>query len=109
MKVGIIQFAPLLGDLNRTIEKLDSLIDQTGSADLVVLPELANSGYNFVSPQQAFDLAESVDNSIFLDFIAKKARDNNSFIVTGFNEKDGDKLYSSSVLIGPDGYIGQYR
>jgi predicted amidohydrolase len=109
MKVGIIQFAPLLGDLNGTIKKLDSLIDKTGSADLVVLPELANSGYNFVSPQQAYDLAESIDNSIYLDFIAKKACDNNNFIVTGFNEKDGDKLYSTSVLIGPDGYIGQYR
>ena len=109
IKAAFIQFAPYLGDLNKTIILLDKLIDKSKSADLLVLPELANSGYNFNSKEQAFQLAESINNSKFIRFLHDKCRRHDLYIVSGFNENDNGKLYNSAVLIGPNGYIGKYR
>jgi predicted amidohydrolase len=109
MKLGIIQFSPYLGDLDKTIKKLDSMLDEVKEADLIVLPELANSGYNFDSKEQAFELAESADNSIFLNYLIDKSKELNTYIVSGFNEKENDSIYSSSAILGSEGIIGTYR
>jgi len=109
MKLGIIQFAPYLGDLEMTIKKLDPLLEEVKEADLIVLPELANSGYNFLSRKQAFETAEPLKNSKFVEYILSKSKQYNAFIVTGFNELDVKNIYSSSLLVGPKGTIGIYR
>lgn len=109
MNIGIIQFAPLLDSPDQTLEKLDHLLDQSAGADLVVLPELANSGYNFQSREQAFRLAEPLHDSRFIRFLEEKAKRNSFFIISGFNEREGNHIFSSSVLIGSLGVIGLYR
>lgn len=109
IKAGFIQFSPVLGDKEENIRKLEVLIQQGQDAQLLVIPELANSGYNFESKEQAFSLAEHVDNSPFIDFLSDQARKYNLFLVAGMNEEDDGKLYNSSVLIGPKGLVGTYR
>ncbi len=109
MKTGFIQFSPLLGQPEATIKKLDSLLDEAAAADLIVLPELANSGYHFTDKKMALDLAEEVSDSPFIRFLEAKAKANQQYIVSGFHEKAGELLFNSSVLIGPSGYIGTYR
>ncbi|WP_234445863.1 nitrilase-related carbon-nitrogen hydrolase [Carboxylicivirga marina] len=108
MKISLIQFEPQLGNIQANIDAIAHLLDESES-HLYVLPELANSGYNFDSKEQAFNYSESVDNSIFLDYLKAEAINRNTFFVTGFCERDDDKLYNSSVLIGPNGIIGIYR
>ena len=109
IKAGFIQFQPILGEPETNISKLTALLEQASEADLVVIPELANSGYNFESKKQAYELAEEITKSVFVDFLIAEARKNNLFIVSGVNESDKGKLYNSSVLIGPKGLIGKYR
>lgn len=109
MKIGYVQFAPLLGDLEATIEKLEPLIRQGESADLLVLPELCNSGYLFREYEEAWNSAEEIDRSAFIEFLTLKCRDLGMHIVSGFNEKDGNHLYNTAVLIGPRGFMGKYR
>ncbi|RLD56850.1 MAG: carbon-nitrogen hydrolase [Bacteroidetes bacterium] len=109
MKAGFIQFSPVLGDLKSNMENLSRLIDRAAKADLVVIPELANSGYNFKNREQAFNLAEEAENSEFINFLVEKAREFNLHIVSGFNEKEGKKLFNTSVLVNPNGIIGKYR
>jgi len=109
INIGIIQFAPVLGDQDLTINKLDDMLNEVKDADLIVLPELANSGYNFVSRQQAFDLSEKLEQSRFVDFLYARSREMNSYIVSGINEREDSKIYSSSILIGPEGVVGTYR
>jgi len=109
IKAGFIQFNPILGDPNANTNSISKLLDQTAEADLIVIPELANSGYNFESKEQAISLAEKIDSSPFVEFLIEKSRLLNLFIVSGINEIENSKLYNSAVLVGPDGLIGKYR
>ena len=109
MKIGCIQFEPSLGNLDDTIKRLETLIPDAAGADLIVLPELANSGYNFISQEQAWDSAESIENSRFINFLQHISKKHQFHIVSGFNERLGNKLYNSAVLIGPTGVLGKYQ
>ena len=109
MKVGFIQLAPVLGDVQATIRKIDRLIHHCEIADILVLPELCNSGYNFNSYQQAWETSEEVESSVFVQYLKSKCKQFNLFIVAGFNERHNELLYNSAILIGPKGYIGKYR
>jgi predicted amidohydrolase len=109
VKIGFIQFAPVLGDLKTTINRLDPLICAHTGADILVLPELCNSGYNFRSYEQCWAASEEITNSVFLRYLESLCSEEKLYIVSGFNERDGDKLFNSSILVGPDGYIGKYR
>ena len=55
-------------------------MERAPEADLIVIPELANSGYNFESKKQANELAEEISKSVFVEFLIAEARKNNSFI-----------------------------
>jgi len=109
LKIGFIQFAPVLGDVEATIRKIDGLIDQSQITDILVLPELCNSGYNFTSFEEAWKTSEEIENSIFINYLLSKCKQFNLYIVSGFNERDNKDLYNSAILIGPEGYIGKYR
>ncbi len=104
-----MQFSPLLGDAQGTIQAIERLLDGCEGTDILVLPELCNSGYQFTSYKQAWDTSESIEGSPFVEFLESKCRSLNMHIVTGLNERDGELLYNSAVLIGPGGYIGTYR
>ncbi|HKK66708.1 MAG TPA: nitrilase-related carbon-nitrogen hydrolase, partial [Bacteroidales bacterium] len=108
-KIGILQFAPQLGHIDANMNKIDNLLQDSSDADIWVLPELASSGYNFSSRGEAMKYSEEIKTSRFVDFLIKKARQYNAWFVSGINERDGDLLYNSAVLISPNGLEGLYR
>ena len=69
MKVGFIQFAPLLGDIDENIRILDRMIAHAEDAELLVLPELCSTGYRFKYRQRAVRLSESVADSRFVRYL----------------------------------------
>jgi predicted amidohydrolase len=108
LRMGFYQFRPLFGrvELNRkkVLEKLSS-----AEADLLVLPELAFTGYQFQDWHELFPLAEDPANSPTIEMMSELCSAKNFFIVSGFAEKEGEDLYNSAVLIGPNGLIHIYR
>ncbi len=109
LKIGFLQFSPMLGDVQATIQSIERLLSGCDEADILVLPELCNSGYNFTSYKQAWDASEHIEGGPFIEFLIAKCKSLNTHIVTGLNERDGELLYNSAVLIGPNGHIGAYR
>ncbi len=109
MKIGYVQFCPGLNEPEKNLADIERLVMSAEEADLLVIPELANSGYNFASKKQAFDLSITIGDSSFINRLVELSHKQNTHIVCGINERDGDKLYNSAVLVGPSGLIGKYR
>lgn len=109
-KVSIIQFQPDFLNPEENIRRIKPWLEKVPDSHLVVLPELANSGYNFRNPDEAFGSSEVIDGKgLFQEFLISEAIDRDLFIVSGINEREGDKLYNSAILVGPEGLIGKYR
>ena len=106
---AIVQFTPKLGDPVYNLKKVDELSRSLNGVDLIVLPELANAGYNFRDYDEALACSESIENGTFTKFLFFLARKKNCYIVSGINENDGGTLYNTAILAGPDGLIGKYR
>ncbi len=109
MRVAYVQFAPELCNVAANVATLRRLAARFDEADLVVLPELANSGYNFPSRQAAAKCAESTRGGPFLEALLGIAASAGQHIVTGLCERDGQALYNAAVLLGPTGVLGTYR
>ncbi len=109
MQLSIIQFTPIFGDIDKNIEQLTKLIEKVDEANLIVLPELASTGYKFKDRDEAMTLSERANDSRFLSFLSGVASRKSCYIVAGFNEREGEKLYNSSALIRSGGIVGVYR
>lgn len=101
-----IQFANVPGNVQRVLE----VIEEAGQhgADLVVFPECMLSGYAYDCREDALPHARSLDDSVFID-IAQVASTYDLHVTLGFLEKKGEALFNGSVLIGPQGIVGNYR
>lgn len=108
-KAAIIQFSPVLGQVDQNVKLISELLVKAKDADLVILPELAFTGYNFDNIDIARKLAEVPEESSIVKMLHEIAGSNKQYIITGFNEKAGDLLYNSSLLVGPEGLTGSYR
>jgi predicted amidohydrolase len=112
MVLGYLQYAPILADAESNETRLETLLRENlerSRVDLLVLPELCNSGYNFGSKEIAFRTAEHIADSSFIRLLTSICARYDSFIVSGFNEREGEFCYNSSLLIGPSGCLGVYR
>lgn len=108
--IAVVQFMPELNDPEENIRRLRPLLDAAGDCSLVILPELSNSGYNFNGLEEAAKCSEIIgERGIYQDFLREMAGKNHYHIVSGINEREGDHLFNTAVLVGPDGVIGKYR
>ncbi|MDX1518927.1 MAG: nitrilase-related carbon-nitrogen hydrolase [Gammaproteobacteria bacterium] len=108
MLAGYYQFRPLFGKIRHNLNKVVRTLDKV-DADLVVLPELAFTGYYFTDKEEAYDMAQDVTSSPIIDSLSELCRRKNFHIVSGFCEKYLDDCFNSSLLIGPGGLEHVYR
>jgi len=108
MKIGAVQFEPLFGEVDRNLELARSLIMKS-DADLLVLPELFNTGYVFTSKEEAISLSEEIPHGKTTRMLCDVAKKEGIFIAGGIAEKSGNRIFNSAVLVSPDGYVGRYR
>lgn len=107
MKVSVCQFSPRIGEPEANRRTIESMLGEH-EADLVVLPELCASGYNFESPAQARSLAEPADGPTAA-LLTRMAKRTGAFYVAGIAESADGRIYNSAVLAGPEGLAGCYR
>lgn len=107
MRVAALQFAPIFGQKRRNIQTVTRLLNKV-NADLVVLPELCTTGYQFKDEAELFRLAEPLDGPTVCEFLTL-ARRRNITVVFGFAELCDGVVYNSAVVASPKGLIGTYR
>jgi len=111
LTVACVQMEPRIGDTDGNVRRSLAQIDKAAAAgaELIVLPELCNTGYVFQSRAEARGLAEEVPagptSAAWMEIAARRKL----HIVAGITERDGDHLFNAAVVIGPNGFIGRYR
>jgi len=108
IRVGFFQYAPTFGDVAANLSKVTSSLHNI-DADIVVLPELAFTGYLFKDRAELASLAENPVNSPTVFRLTELCRENSFLLVTGFAEKDRDRIFNSALAIGKEGILHTYR
>jgi predicted amidohydrolase len=105
------QLAPVLGDLDANIRlTLDAINDSVANgANLVVVPELALSGYMFASTDEAREVAITPAHPVFGAW-SDAVREAGAVVVGGFAELGDDGLvYNSAAVVDGTGVLAVYR
>lgn len=104
-RLAVVQFAPsddVAANL-ATIEKHARELAGAGGPDMIVFPELSLTGLGDPAAR-----AEPLAGPTVAAFtrLAMKLR---TYLVAGLAETDGDVVYNTAVLAGPEGLVGSYR
>jgi len=107
-KAGYFQFNPEFGNPQANLARIIKGIKKA-NAHLIVLPELPFTGYLFEDREELKNLAQPLNDSPIVDSLINLCKEKNFHIVSGFAEKDKDRLFNSALLIGPQGILQVYR
>jgi len=107
-KVGFYQFAPEFGAISTNLSQVVAALNGV-DADIIVLPELAFTGYYFQDRDELATLAEDPTVSPTLSALVQLCHENGFHLVTGFAEKSGEKIFNSALLINGEGILHTYR
>jgi predicted amidohydrolase len=109
-RVACAQYAIRDGDPDHNLDRSLRFIRQAAAdgAELVILPELANSGCDLASRERALDLAENLPGGPTVEAWRNEAERSGVHVVGGLLERDGDTLHNAAVLLGPE-TLGRYR
>ena len=110
LTVAAVQMEPRLGEVSKNRTKMLRLLHEAAErgARLAVFPECALTGYGFGSKEEALEFAETSDGPsvrLFADDCAWLK----TYMIFGFLERDGDRLFNACALVGPQGLVGTYR
>ncbi|UKZ47559.1 hypothetical protein TrVGV298_001782, partial [Trichoderma virens] len=120
MRIGCLQFAPQVGDVDNNLNRADAVLSKANPEDLdiLVLPELAFSGYNFKSLQDISPFLEPSGSGITALWARTMALKYNCTVLVGYPEKvdvspnwpTGPEYYNSAIVVNGDGEtIANYR
>ena len=100
MKLSLIQMQVAPGNIGRNLETACQRIAEAAAADadVVLLPEALDYGW---MNESARDKTEGMNTAP----LREAARRHSVYVCAGLIEKCGEALYSTAVLIGPDGEI----
>ncbi|KAH6626087.1 carbon-nitrogen hydrolase, partial [Chaetomium sp. MPI-SDFR-AT-0129] len=114
MKIACLQFAPKVGDVSNNIARAEDVLAHADPADLknldlLILPEMAFSGYNFKSAEHIAPYLEPTGAGVSSQWARTMARKHGCTVAVGYPEKaeTGDEgepeCYNSVVVVDSDG------
>ncbi|KFY58982.1 hypothetical protein V496_05882 [Pseudogymnoascus sp. VKM F-4515 (FW-2607)] len=120
MRIACLQFAPQLGDVDQNLNRADAVLSKANpkNIDLLVLPELAFSGYNFKSLKDIAPFLEPTASGISSLWARTTALKYDCVVTVGYPEKvditpkwpASPEYYSSAITVNKEGEtIANYR
>lgn len=109
MLFAALQFSPIRGDIAANLATMQALVaDYT--FDLLVIPELASTGYFYTDPEELLPLAELPAEGEFTQWMLQLANQRNAPVIGGFAERDRqERLFNSAFIALPNGAWSLYR
>jgi predicted amidohydrolase len=110
VKIAAVQMDPKLKKKEENLEKiqLKARDAATESAELIIFPECALTGYMFNSRKEAVASAEPIPGPA-TERLSALCHELSVHVVVGMLEVDGDRCFNIAVLMGPQGLVGKYR
>ncbi|KAM7203752.1 Carbon-nitrogen hydrolase, partial [Rhypophila sp. PSN 637] len=121
MRIGCLQFAPKVGDVSNNLSRADAVLAKADpmaldNIDLLVLPEMAFSGYNFKSLEEIKPYLEPSGSGITSLWARTTALKYDCTVAVGYPEKAHnarqatEERYNSLIMVNGDGEtVGNYR
>ncbi|KAK5122000.1 hypothetical protein LTR85_004572 [Meristemomyces frigidus] len=117
MRIATLQFSPSLGAVEHNIQRTNALLDASKPAqlDLLVLPEMAFSGYNFPNLEAIKPFLEPTTSGPTTQWAVETALRCHCYVIVGYPEiytaADGTtRNYNSTVTVSLTGQvINNYR
>jgi predicted amidohydrolase len=111
-RVAAIQYEPTLGEKEQNVTDLLRLVEQAAQHDarLIVLPEMATTGYCWESRAEVAPYVEPIPGPT-TDRFQQLATQYDCYVAVSLAEVDPatNVYYNGMALIGPQGLIGTYR
>ncbi|MBE0527033.1 MAG: hydratase, partial [Candidatus Thorarchaeota archaeon] len=110
MKLSVGQMEPQICNPEENLSKVISILEDADKvkADVLVLPELCNSGYVFKTLSEAVDSAESIpDGPLSNELLSWSSSDR--LVVAGICEQTKEGLFNSAAVFGNGKHITTYR
>lgn len=110
IRAAICQYAPAVGDVQGNRELGERWIRRAAEAgaQIIVLPELAASGYTFQSQAEARACSQPASGATVASWVSLCA-ELGVHVVAGFAEEAGEGRFNSAAVMGPEGLVGVYR
>jgi predicted amidohydrolase len=114
IRVTCCQLSPAIADVAANVAASTAAVRRAvdGGARVVVLPELATSGYVFADRDEAAATAITTDHDVFSAWSREAAR-TGAVVIVGFCERAGNDnagpLYNSAAVIDGTGVRAVYR
>ena len=91
------QSAPVIGDVTANVDGLAALVREAVSqgADIIVLPELATTGYVFLNKSELFS---AIAHNTGMDALADLSREHSIVLVAGVALRQGETARNCAVL-----------
>ncbi|WP_237168466.1 nitrilase family protein [Paracoccus shandongensis] len=109
--VACLQFEPQFGAVDANLAEITRLASEAAAqgARILVLPELADTGYVFESHDEVERLAAPIPDGRAAQHLIALARDLGVYIASGLCENADGHYYNSAIFCGPEGYLGTFR
>jgi predicted amidohydrolase len=99
VKIACCQIEPHVGQKEENVDKTVRFAEEAANhgADVILLPELANTGYVFETREEAFGLAEVVPGGETTRRWEEFAREHGVYLAAGIAEREGNSLYNTPL------------
>jgi predicted amidohydrolase len=108
--VAAVQMQPVLLQPEINLQMAQQLVFEAASkgAKLIVLPELALTGYNIQNIREASEVAQTKDGWL-TQAILELATSLDCYIIFGYIELYEGNYYNAAAVVGPTGLQGNFR
>lgn len=103
IKISLIQCNLFWKDVKKNLSHLDKLLKNIHSTDIIILPEMFNTGF---CPEFS-DFAETM-NGITINWMLKKSKEKNCSIVGSLMIKENRKIYNRLIWVSSKNKIQTY-
>ena len=110
MKLAVGQMEPKICNAKENLVRVKSILEEAEKADVdvLVLPELSNSGYVFKDIGEATESAESIPDGPFSSEL-RSWSEGGRLVVAGICERTNEGLYNSAGVFAEGKHITTYR